>query len=93
MNGNKKAMVIFLISIPGIIWSGFIIKTLWVWFIVPLGVIEISLPHAIGIDMLITFLTASSYNIKDKTITEIITMLIGRSVMFLFMGFIATLFM
>lgn len=90
---NKKIIVILLAAIPGIIWSGFVIKILWIWFMVPLGIIEISLAHAIGIDIIITFLVSPSFDIENKTTTELISKMISKPATMLFMGFIAKGFM
>ena len=49
-------LVLLLLSM---LWTGFVIMNLWNWFIVPLGVISITLFHAIGIDMLISLMTPS----------------------------------
>lgn len=90
---NKKIIAILLTAIPGIIWSGFVIKILWIWFMVPLGLIEISLAHAIGIDIIITFMVSHSVDIKNKTTTELISKMISKPALMLFMGFIAKSFM
>ncbi|KKM78551.1 hypothetical protein LCGC14_1358940 [marine sediment metagenome] len=39
------------------IGRGYILQQLWLWFVVPLGMVEISLIHAIGFGMTISFLT------------------------------------
>ncbi len=39
------------------ILRGFVLSYLWQWFVVPLGVPDITVVHAIGISMLVAFLT------------------------------------
>lgn len=40
------------------LWSGFVIQTLWGWFVAPLGVPVLGLCQAIGIHVLVSFLVA-----------------------------------
>jgi len=49
------------------ILSGYILSLLWTWFIAPLGVPEISVVQAIGIYVLVTFLT----NKKPVSLAEL----------------------
>lgn len=42
---------------PALILTGFATKTLWAWFVTPIGVPAISLPQAIGIDLIVTLMT------------------------------------
>lgn len=44
-----------ILIIPAFLLAGFTVQMLWLWFVVPLGLGPISLGHAIGVDMLITF--------------------------------------
>lgn len=39
--------------------SGFTIMVMWGWYIVPLGLPTIGLIHALGLDMLITFIVTT----------------------------------
>ena len=43
-----------------ILVSGFTLSTLWGWFVVPLGLPEISFFHAVGIDLVASFLCPST---------------------------------
>ena len=84
-------------GIPSMILKGFVITFLWKWFIVPLGVTEVGLVHAIGIGCIITFLTYSITNIKwDKNdsdkIKEIIAMYFVPLI-FWGLGYVINLFM
>ena len=49
--------------------QGFVIQTLWRWFIVPLGVIALTLPQAIGFSILVKMLTAR-LDFREKTKDE-----------------------
>lgn len=45
--------------ILSVVLTGLVTSVLWGWFVVPLGVAAITVPHAIGIGMLVTFLTTN----------------------------------
>ncbi len=47
------------------LWRGFVLSYLWTWFLVPLGVPDIGIIHAIGISMIASFLTSQYINNKD----------------------------
>ncbi len=89
---DKKMITILLITVPAFLWVGFVIKIMWVWFMVPLGLPAISLAHAIGIDVLITFIVIPSVN-EDRSMSDIISSFIFRPVFVLLIGFIAKSFM
>ena len=44
---------------------GSVFWCLWMWFVVPLGMPEISLVHAIGLDVFITFATTTFFTNDD----------------------------
>jgi hypothetical protein len=46
--------------------EGFVLSSLWEWFVVPLGVRHISIVHAIGICVLLDFLTYHYYDYKKS---------------------------
>lgn len=50
----------FVILIPAaILWAGYALQVLWGWFIVPaFGLAALTLPQAIGIDVIVTMLTS-----------------------------------
>ena len=53
-------LVALLFWMPAVaIWNGYVFLMLWTWFVVPLGIVQITLPLAIGIDLIVTFLTMS----------------------------------
>lgn len=41
------------IIIPIALWQGFVIHLLWRWFVVPIGLPEIGILHAIGLSMFV----------------------------------------
>ncbi len=44
--------------------EGFTFCCLWRWFVVPLGLPEISTVHSVGLSLIISFLTYHHYNFK-----------------------------
>ena len=83
------AWVQFFLSLFTTIIAGFTIKILWGWYIVPLGVSAISVVHAIGIDLLITFIVTTSaptlsvglywYRFTHAILLTMSTLLVGWS--------------
>jgi hypothetical protein len=56
MSKNEAAVgcVVALAMVPvGIILRGFVLCQLWLWFLVPLGVKEIGMAHALGLTTLV----------------------------------------
>ncbi|MBT7350047.1 hypothetical protein HN803_04620 [candidate division WWE3 bacterium] len=47
----------FALVVPVYMLTGFILADLWLWFVVPLGVVAIGKAHACGLMMLIFFMT------------------------------------
>jgi len=41
-----------LLFVPCLAWMGFVIQHLWAWFLVPLGVSDVSLSQAAGLRLL-----------------------------------------
>lgn len=55
--------VINLALLPAyLLWSGFVLAKLWTWFIVPLGAPALSVPSAIGIGLVVGFVTGRPSN-------------------------------
>lgn len=44
--------VFVLLVVTSVLWGGFVAKTLWAWFLVPLGVLPVGLGHAVGLSCL-----------------------------------------
>ena len=55
--------------VPIIMMNGFALSTLWLWFLVPLGVIPIGIAHACGLTTLFSLflLSKSDYDNKDNS--------------------------
>ncbi len=68
----KRLSLYVLAVILSIAWTGYVMSVLWGWFIVPLGVIPITVWHAIGISSLIRVFTAkrSSLTKPDKALKQ-----------------------
>ena len=95
--------VILLVVIgisAAILVNGFVISTLWAWFLVPLGLPQIGIIHAAGISILTSYpLSIITIKIErimrntkgaEETISTILTYLLVP-VMALFLGWILTL--
>lgn len=94
--------VIFSFLILGVIssiWNGYAISVLWGWFITPVfGLPILNIPQAIGLGLIITFLTQAIDCRKDEddTKTQIIKsifIIILRPLFALLIGYIVHLFM
>ncbi len=59
-----------LLAVPIILLRGWILLLLWSWFIIPLGAPEITLAHAIGLGIIISYSTGSKYDLREKTTEE-----------------------
>ena len=84
-------LLIAMLMLP---FNGWVIKLMWGWFIVPLGVMPVTIWHAIGLDALITYLTATIARKKVEG-NFWVRMLTAFSVTlyFLLLSFIVHLFM
>lgn len=61
--------IMAVIAIPLFALNGYVITKLWAWFIVPLfGLPLLNIPQAIGLDLVVTFLTfhQTVYNPEPK---------------------------
>jgi uncharacterized membrane protein len=51
-------VIAVLVSIPATaIWRGYVLTVMWAWFVMPLGARPLGVAHAIGLAMLVGFLT------------------------------------
>lgn len=48
-----------------IVYTGFALSYLWLWFFVPLGIMPIGMCHALGISTLISLYAPQNYNKKS----------------------------
>ena len=89
-------LVLAIFTLMAII-RGFVLSYLWGWFVVPFGLPELSIPHAIGISLIIGFLThqirkEDEKKQPDEVIGSIGTAIIATGFAFL-VGWIVSLFM
>lgn len=67
--GFKVYATIFAAMVPSALLRGYVLATLWQWFVVPLGMPAIGWAHAYGIAALLVAATFH-YPIKDRDIAE-----------------------
>jgi len=67
-----KIILALIVIVPIILYRGWVLFTMWNWFIVPLGAPHISLFHVLGISVIINVLTNHS-EIKKKSTKETLT--------------------
>ena len=60
------AVLIVLLALP-VVWmyEGWVLSILWGWFIVPMGITQISIWHAVGIALFVSLFRTRSY-IKEE---------------------------
>lgn len=93
--GKTVAVVTALIIVA--LLRGLVLKIMWGWFIVPLGVTPINIPMAIGIAMTVGMLTQRESDPNDKRsgtekfVTAFFTGIFGAGFV-LFFGWIVQLF-
>jgi hypothetical protein len=95
-------VILFMLCviIGGIILRGWVLSTLWAWFLVPQGVFPISVNAAIGISVLIGLFTQhlvhDTVKVDKKSTADMITTITGKTIggplMALLVGWIVTLF-
>jgi len=96
-NGLGKIGLGVITNIGLTVFKGFVFTKLWLWFLIPLGFFGINLIQSIGIMIVVSFLkgfTVSDIvdNEKVKLSKTIITSFVVNT-LFLFTGFIYSLFM
>jgi len=60
---NLTKVLFFILTC---IYSCFVIKTLWGWFIVPFGIIPINMPWALGLSCLFSTLSPRESDFNDE---------------------------
>jgi len=91
------SLIIVVLTFLHAVINGFVIKYLWTWFIVPVtGFHELTIPMAIGMAMVVSFLTKHQ-QVEPKEKKEVtIGEFIGREIMgpflVLLLGYVITLF-
>lgn len=87
--------VALLVGITAIsaLWGGIVLKALWAWFVVPtFGLPDLSLPIAIGVGLVVSFLTHQYVPTKDEDLPKVIVNDFLYPLIALVMGFVVHLF-
>lgn len=61
---------VLALSLAAVLWRAFVFTKLWTWFVAPLGLPELGMPHALGIMLAIGFLRSTREKEPDKTSME-----------------------
>jgi len=68
-----KTLILLLVAIVLVIWRGYAISTLWLWFVVStFGLAPLSVAQSIGLSLIASVLCSQyfGYQDKDKSETE-----------------------
>lgn len=89
-----EIIVVLLLLIPAMAWDGFVISTLWSWFVVPLGVVPIGVWHAAGLAVLTNYFKNVNVT-QNEHLHGIGVLFVGAliSLVALIFGWIAYMFM
>lgn len=96
MNSIIKILSLVLVSITGSILRGFVISTLWLWFLVPLGIPAISIVAAMGISLIVAYIWysyADAEILVKMEVPELLGSVYGAPLGFLLGGYIISLFL
>ncbi len=67
---NIIGPLVFLFTIIPLmaVWGGYVLSVMWSWFIIPVftGAPTLSIPAAIGISIVISYVTRHATNLKEK---------------------------
>jgi hypothetical protein len=70
-------LAIIILIVAGVvvlsIARGFVLSYLWQWFVVPFGLPNIGVAHAIGISLIVSFLTYEGAKTDNKDVAEAIS--------------------
>lgn len=104
-NGIDKAVItllgcvgiIFILPIMlvfGSIVNGFVLVSLWDWFVIPLfeSAPELTIPYAIGLCMIVSYLTYHYVSIEEKDYDSVSEILLAGFVRITVRGGLALLF-
>lgn len=91
-------MLLFFLNSFSTVLEVVTIKYLWLWFVVPLGFVEISFVHTLGISILIFLFTHRFLNedFESKSLEErlgLTIMILLKTATCLFVGWLASNFM
>lgn len=68
------------LGIATLLWQAFVFTRLWAWFVAPLGVPGIGMPHALGIMLTIGLLRSMGGKVSDKTLMDYSAEMCGREI-------------
>jgi hypothetical protein len=90
-----KLLALMLLIPFEVMWSGFVLVKLWAWFIVTtFGVGPLRIPQALGLSLVVHFMTSSSSDAKEKRgFGEAAALSIVAPLFALFFGWIYHLFL
>jgi len=77
--GLQDIAVFFLLLIVSVTVRGFVFSELWGWFVVPLGVTDLSVGHAIGLAMIVSYLTYQADARSEKFERQAFQELVGAA--------------
>lgn len=89
-NKSTSKLWDLLLSLALLPFEGWVIKLMWGWFIVPLGVMSITIWHAIGIDAIVSYFT---FSLSRKGDSDIFWARPLRELLFLLFAFVVHLLM
>lgn len=81
MKGFKLShlMMFIIICAISMLWSGYILIVLWDWFLVPLKIMSLNMHSAVGISLIVMYLTWQSHPNKEEN-PDVIEFLITAAV-------------
>jgi len=82
-----------VLLIIAILINGFVLKYLWGWFMVPLGIVQIGIAHAIGITVIVGYLTQRDSKVNMDGFIERLVSVAIASLLILLIGYIVHSFM
>ena len=84
---------IVVLVVLEVLLTGFAFSVLWGWFVVPLGVAALGVAHAIGLGMVVRFLTHQDTASNEGDFSTKITAAFLRPILALVFGYIVLQFM
>lgn len=84
----------FIVLALGLIFaSGLVLSVMWGWFIVRMGIPPITVPQALGLSLIVSFLTYKPKENTDQSTGEAFLASLFLYAFYLVYGFILTLFL
>lgn len=83
----------FTLGIALSVFRGFVLKKLWGWFMVPLGVVEIGIAMAIGISVIVSLLVQTTVPATKAEHKEQVMYSVAVPVLGLFIGWVTHFFL